>query len=230
MTGHTKTEKNTPEETKSGVRVDTLVLGPFGTNTYVVTCTETGKAVVIDPGFQGDRIAQFVKDNDLNVVQILITHGHVDHASAMNSLLKELKPAEVATAIHEDDLIFLERLPEAAAAFGLSAERVQRPTRLLKDGDIVEVGNLRFLTIHTPGHSPGGAAFLLEEENIVFVGDTLFCRGIGRTDLPGGSYRVLESSIMNRLYILDPSTKVYTGHGPPTTIREEKSMNPFVTG
>lgn len=219
-----------PKE-KSKVTIDRLVLGPFQTNTYIVSSTDTGQAVVIDPGFQGDRIAGLIKERGLKLEQILLTHGHVDHVSAVGSLLKSLGMGEdeIPIAIHEEDVVFLESAPEMALAFGLSVEKSVRPGKLLQEGDIIKVGELSFRTLHTPGHTPGGVSFVMDGEGAVFVGDTLFQRSIGRTDLPGGSYSVLEASIREKLYSLDPSMKVYTGHGPTTTIREEQRSNPFVT-
>ena len=215
------------------LKVDTLTLGPFQTNTYVVTCEATKKAAVIDPGFHGDRIAKFVRDKGVAVEWVLLTHGHVDHVSALGPLLKELQSGggveELKVAMHKEDLPFLDRAPEMALMFGFSAPKPPQPQKVLKDGDEVVVGELRFKTIHTPGHTPGGVSFLVAGAGVVFVGDTLFYRGIGRTDLPGGSFPQLRDSIRGRLYSLPPATKVYTGHGPPTTIREERVSNPFVT-
>jgi len=114
--------------------------------------------------------------------------------------------------------------------FGLAMEQVPDPGRLLSDGDRIEVGDMTLETIHTPGHTPGSVSFLVRGAGILLSGDTLFYRGVGRTDLPGGSWVDLVHSIRSRLYVLDGDTKVLTGHGPATTIGGERQMNPFVTG
>jgi glyoxylase-like metal-dependent hydrolase (beta-lactamase superfamily II) len=206
--------------------VEGLALGPFQTNTYVVKCAETGKGAIIDPGFESDLILQAVEELAVDVEWILLTHGHVDHVSAAGPVARKL---DVGIAIHSEDAPHLASAPEMARMFGLSAERPPQATKELDDGDIIEIGKLRIKAIHTPGHTPGGLSFHLSEQSMLFCGDTLFYRGIGRTDLPGGSFAALSTSIRTKIYALDGDTTVYPGHGPKTTIREEMFSNPFVT-
>jgi len=183
----------------------TMVVGAYGTNCYVVGSESTKDGMVIDPGDEGDRILKVIKTAGLNIKQIIITHGHGDHTGAID----EIKKATGAgVAIHIDD-----------------AGDVTKPERLLKGGDMITVGDLRFLVIHTPGHSPGGIC--LFGHGVLFSGDTLFNYSIGRTDL-GGSMSQLMNSIFTKLLILPDSTKIYPGHGPASTIGEEKHSNPFL--
>ena len=215
-------KKNGPAEAV----IKGMALGPFGTNTYVVGCKETGEGVVIDPGFEPEVILSVVEELELKVDLVLLTHGHVDHVSAVGPVASALKAKVV---IHEDDVEIYNAAPKMALMFGITAAQPPEADRLLKDGDVVEVGKLRFKTLHTPGHSPGSVSFVLEEQNVVFSGDTLFAQGIGRTDFPGGSFSEISRSIRTKLYTLDGSMQVLSGHGPPTTLREEMLMNPFVT-
>jgi glyoxylase-like metal-dependent hydrolase (beta-lactamase superfamily II) len=202
-----------------------LPTGPLEVNCYLVGCEETGKAAVIDPGGNVNSILELLRQHDLTLVMVINTHGHFDHIGANQSLLEK---TGCELAIHQDDAPLLQRAAEHAALFGLNTSRSPEPTRLLKDGDVIELGNLSFKVIHTPGHSPGGIC--LHVDNCLFVGDTLFCGSIGRTDLPGGNHQQLISNIKNKLLCLADETKVYPGHGPATTIGQEKRHNPFLAG
>ena len=203
----------------------TLVVGPFGSNCYIVG-SETGKhGLIIDPGAEAKQILRTVNEFGLTISLILVTHAHIDHIGAL-AAVKEATEAKIA--IHE---------AEAAAGLGMfsrmlssmtggSFNQPPKPDRLLKDGDTIDVDDLSFTVLHTPGHSPGGIS--LYGHGILFSGDTLFNYGIGRTDLPGGSYEQIMDSIKNKLIILPDKTVVYPGHGPATTIGEEKRGNPFL--
>ena len=183
-----------------------LVLGPYGTNCYIVGAEAGGDGMVIDPGDEPKRIIQAIKDSKLNIKIIVITHGHGDHIGA----LEEIKKVTGAkTAIHEADANDLDKPADI----------------LLKGGESLTAGNLRFLVIHTPGHSPGGIC--LYGHGILFSGDTLFNFSVGRTDL-GGSMSQLLNGIFTKLLVLPDSTKVYPGHGPATNIGDEKHSNPFL--
>ena len=214
------------KEGEGGIVVRSLTLGPFQTNCYVLGCKETQKGVVIDPGFEPEVILSTVEKERLEVDLVLLTHGHVDHVSAVGAVASALK-ADVV--IHEDDAPLYKAAPRMAMVFGITADEPPDPTRTITDGDVVEVGNLKLKTIHTPGHSPGSVSFLVEGHNLLFSGDTLFYRGIGRTDFPGGSFSEISRSIRNRLYSLNGTIEVLSGHGPATSLREEMLMNPFVT-
>lgn len=203
--------------------IDSLAVGPIMANCYIVGCEETGLAAVIDPGDEAQRILDAVARRGLKVVAILNTHGHFDHVGA-NAPLKAATGAEIM--IHALDAPMLADLASAGRMFGLRVENSPPPDRTLSDGDRIAVGDLSLAVIHTPGHTPGGVAFLAD--GAVFVGDTLFAGSIGRTDLPGGDFDTLIHSIHTRLFTLDDAVRVYPGHMGPTTIGREKRHNPFV--
>lgn len=200
-----------------------LEVGFFAENCYVIGCDETQEGVVIDPGDEISRILSTIHEHQLDIKYILLTHGHLDHVKELNALNRELR---VPVLMHRDDQFLLDNLPAQAAAFGLSVSGIPRVDTYIKEGDRVDFGQIRFEILHTPGHSPGSVTFFTEE--LAFVGDVLFSGSIGRTDLPGGDYDTLMNSIKNKLYPLGDSTKIYSGHGPPTTIGSEKKTNPFL--
>jgi len=191
-------------------------------NCFIVGCEETREAVVIDPGAEADKILMALAQLKLTVRYILNTHGHFDHVGA-NKRLKDATGADIL--IHRLDAPMLSRLSASAAAWGMSAEDSPEPDRTLADGDTVSFGSLSLKVIHTPGHTPGGISF--STAGHVFVGDTLFAGSIGRTDFPGGNYETLISSIQDKLFPLGDDVKVYTGHGPETSIGQERRFNPF---
>ncbi|MEW8979617.1 MAG: MBL fold metallo-hydrolase [Symbiobacterium sp.] len=198
-------------------------LGDFASNCYVVACPETGKALVIDPGYPDPWIRRCVEENGLTVAQIVLTHGHLDHIGGVG-WVKEWSGAPVC--VHAADAPFLtDPFMNGSAYFGRHVT-APAPDRLLRDGDRVEAGSLSLEVIHTPGHSPGGIC--LHAPGHLFAGDTLFAGSIGRTDLYGGDFETLLRSIATRLLTLPPETVVYPGHGPTTTIGEEKEYNPFL--
>ncbi len=186
-----------------------FAVGWLSTNCYVVGCEGTKEAVVIDPGLESDKQAQeildFVKEKDLHIKYIINTHGHSDH-TAGNIIIKEATGAPIL--IHERD------------ASCVHADRK------LRDGDVIQIGCLKLVVLHTPGHTKGGISLLVD--NVVFTGDTLFSGAIGRTDFPGGSYQELIQSIRNKLLPLPDAVEVYPGHESPTTLGKEKKTNPFL--
>ena len=201
-----------------------LAGGLLGTNCYIVACEETGEAMVIDPGLsegECEEILSEISAHHLRLKYIVNTHGHPDHTSC-NSRLKEATAAEIL--IHEGDghlLVGSSRLFQLVA--------VSPPAdRLLHDGDTVKVGRFELRVIHTPGHSSGSISLYCESEGVVFTGDTLFASGIGRTDLPGSSAEGIMRSLRDKLMKLPDQTIVYPGHGPETTIGEERRWNPFL--
>lgn len=202
--------------------IKNLVVGPIMANCFIVGCEDTRAAVVIDPGADADKILMALASLKLTVKYILNTHGHFDHVSA-NKRMKDATGAEIL--IHALDAPMLSRLSASAAAWGMSAEDSPAPDRTLADGDTVKFGNITLKVIHTPGHTPGGISF--STDGHVFVGDTLFAGSIGRTDFPGGNYETLISSIQHKLFLLDDDVQVLTGHGPETSIGQEKRFNPF---
>lgn len=203
--------------------VVSLPTGPLEVNCYIVGCPATGKAAVIDPGGDVDRILQLLERHHLTPVMVINTHGHFDHIGGNRQLIEA---TGCALLIHREDAPLLPRANEHAILFGLQTELSPAPTRLLDDGDIIELGELSIRVIHTPGHSRGGIC--LQVEDHLFVGDTLFCGSIGRTDLPGGDHQLLISGIREKLFPLADDTRVCPGHGPVTTIGREKQHNPFL--
>ncbi len=203
--------------------VKKLVIPPFMANCFIVGCENTKKAAVIDPGGSTDKILMSLAESQLKLEYIINTHGHVDHASG-NRKLKDATSADIL--IHSMDAKMLEHLSDAAAMFGISSDNSPSPDRMLADNDTISIGDITLKVIHTPGHSPGGISLFADGK--IFVGDTLFQGSIGRTDLPGGDYSALISSIQNKLFPLGDEMEVFTGHGPETTIATEKKHNPFV--
>jgi hydroxyacylglutathione hydrolase len=198
-----------------------LEVGPIMANCFILGCESTKEAVVIDPGDDADRILMELSKSELKVKYLINTHGHFDHVGA-NKRMKEVTGAQLA--IHPEDEPMLNELSHSALMFGLSAENSPPADILLKDGDEISFGEIK--VIHTPGHSKGGIC--LYTKGHLFSGDTLFAGSIGRTDLPGGDYDTLISNIKGKLLHFDEDTIVYTGHGPETTIGNEKRMNPFL--
>ena len=200
-----------------------MAVGPMMANCFIVGCDETKDAVVIDPGDDTDRILLALADLALKVRYIINTHGHFDHVGG-NRKMKAATGADIL--IHSLDAHMLGALSSTAAAWGLSTDDSPPPDRTVEDGDRIDFGTLTLTVIHTPGHSPGGIA--LYTEGNVFVGDTLFAGSIGRTDFPGGDFGTLISSIRNKLFVLGDDVRVFTGHGPETTIGRERQFNPFL--
>ncbi len=200
-----------------------LEVGPIMANCFILGCESTKEAVVIDPGDDADRILMELAKSELKVKYLINTHGHFDHVGA-NKKMKETTGAILA--IHPDDEPMLSELSRSALMFGLSAENSPPADLLLNDGDEVTFGEITLKVIHTPGHSKGGIC--LYTAGHLFAGDTLFAGSIGRTDLPGGDYDTLISSIKEKLLSFEDDTIVYTGHGPETNIGNEKRMNPFL--
>jgi len=205
-----------------------LVVGPFAANCYIVGSELTKEGVIIDPGDEARQILKRVKDLQLDIKVIVLTHDHIDHIGGVKEV-KEATGAEVA--IHTDDAKFISgqegRLISMLVS-GLSYPAPPSPDRLLKGGDSIDIGDLNFLVLHTPGHTPGGICLL--GNGVVFTGDTLFKYGVGRTDLPGGSYSQLMNSLHTKLMVLPDETIVYPGHGPETTIGAERGGNPYLRG
>lgn len=205
--------------------VETFPVGPLQCNCTVLADPVSREAVVIDPGDEPGRILRSIESMKLTPVALLHTHAHLDHITASRAV-KEATGAPIR--LHPLDRSLYDALPEQAAFFGLRAENPLPPDAPLADGEIVRFGPYRLRAIHTPGHTPGSTCFLLEgDAPTLFSGDTLFRRSIGRTDLWGGDPDAILASIRGRLFPLDGDTPVVCGHGPETTIDEEKRLNPF---
>ena len=206
--------------------VKMLTLGPLYTNCYIVSCSETKEALIIDPGFEekkdAEEVLKEVKQQNLQVKYIVNTHGHPDHIGG-NRIIKEATNARIL--IHEYDAPMLtdaaRKLPRL---FGLHT--MSPPAdKTLHEGDLIQAGKTTLRVLHTPGHSKGSISLL--GDNVIFTGDTLFAGSIGRYDLPGASYKEIMHSI-KRLATLPEHVKVYPGHGPTSTIGKEKNSNPFL--
>ncbi|HEY40311.1 MAG TPA: MBL fold metallo-hydrolase [Dehalococcoidia bacterium] len=201
-----------------------LELNPFGSNCYIVGSEPTREGMIIDPGMLAEEILKHVESLGLKIKVIVLTHAHMDHTGALAEV-KEATDAEVA--IHADDAPLLRGGNPMMRMLG-SFKKPPTPDRLLKDGDVIDIGDLHFHVLHTPGHSPGGICLLEKENEIVFTGDTLFQFSIGRTDFPGGSHEGLIQNIKDKLMVLPDNTTVCPGHGPDTTIGVERRVNPFL--
>jgi len=187
--------------------IERLIVGSLQTNCYLLGCKDTKKIVIIDPGSEGSKIISKIKELNLIPQFILLTHGHEDHIGAVNKLKKLY---QIPIYIHKNDNEMLLHNNITTDTF-------------LKDKDIIELGNLKLEIIHLPGHTAGSIG--VKCQDIVFSGDTLFKNGIGRTDLPGGSYIDIMNSIKNKLLILPNSIIIFPGHGEKTTIEMEKKYN-----
>ena len=205
--------------------VKMLVVGPFATNCYVVGSSSTKQGMIIDPGAEAGTILRTVQQTGLSISLIVVTHAHLDHIDAL-AAVKERTNAQFA--LHEAEKGLLSSAPlRMLTSLGLTPFRSPtQPDRLLKDGDRIDIGDLHFEVLYTPGHSSGGIS--LAGHGVVFSGDTLFNFGIGRTDFPGCSHERLMKSIYDKLMVLPDETIVYPGHGPTTTIGDERRGNPFL--
>lgn len=193
-----------------------------------MACDKSKEAVIIDPGGEVKKIREIVEHHGLNVKAIIHTHAHIDHIHCTREV-KEAHGGEIC--LHKDDLFLYEGIEMQAQMFGWQVDKTLPIDRYIEEGDTISFGEEAALTLHTPGHTPGSVCFEVKDgkQSIIFAGDTLFRRGIGRTDLPGGDTQQLLSSIQSHLYTRAPDSLVVPGHGPNTTIEEEAAKNPFVT-
>jgi len=199
------------------------VVGPFAENTWLVADSETGDALVIDPGGDNDRVLGLAQP-DFRVGRILATHGHADHIFGAEELREK---TGAPFQIHLGDEPFVRALPRQAAGLGFGAARSPQVSGFLSDGEAVRVGRHEGTVIHTPGHSPGGVSLFFPAEKVLFTGDTLFAGSVGRTDLPGGNAPELLRSIRERLFPLGDDVRFFPGHGPGGTLGEERRANPY---
>jgi len=200
-----------------------FVLGPFATNAYLVTCESTLETAVIDVGFDPETILDVIEREKLHVRYLLNTHAHYDHVGMMRTVQRRVGGTYW---LHPGDQPLLAALSAQGAAFGLPPAAGPEEVHALSDGQSLELGRETLHVIHTPGHSPGSVTF--RWDGCLWVGDVLFSGSIGRTDLPGGSFEVLATSIRQKLFPLGDDLRVLPGHGPETTIRVERRTNPFV--
>jgi len=207
--------------------LEMLTVGPFQENCYIIGDAESGVGALIDPGDEAARIAMAVEETGLEIGSIIVTHAHIDHVGAVVGLVDEYA---CPVLMHAEAEPMLEGLPTQAMMMGLRFGNVPTVDRHVADEEVLEVGDLRFRSLYTPGHAPGHLAFYVEDERLVLSGDALFAGSVGRVDLPGGSMEVLMRSIEESLLTLPDETVVYPGHGPRTTIGNERVSNPFLQG
>lgn len=197
-------------------------VGSFAANCYLLACDETREGVIIDPGAEARTILDMVAKEKVKVQYIINTHGHVDHVGANEEVRRALG---VPLLIHEADGEMCKK-PHASLSAFVGKLHLAVPDRLLTDGEKINAGNLTIEVISTPGHTKGSISLLAD--GALFTGDTLFAGSIGRTDFPGGSFEQIIRSIKERLLVFPDDTPVYPGHGPRSTIGEEKKYNPFL--
>lgn len=206
------------------MRVVTLTVGAFQENSYLVYDELAARAVFVDPGAEGGRLLAALDASGAALDAIWLTHAHLDHVGGIAEILRS---REVPVYLHPLDAGLYAAASRQAASYGLAFEQPRAPDRTLADGDALTVGSLRFTVMHTPGHAPG--LCVIYGEGVAFVGDLVFAGSIGRTDLPLSSGDDMTASLA-RLSELPPSTILYSGHGPPTTLAAELASNPFLTG
>jgi hydroxyacylglutathione hydrolase len=204
----------------------TLILGPVSTNCYILADSDTGEAVVIDPGWDGQTIYQETQKKGWKIRQLWYTHAHFDHFGGASDVVKSLNPIP-AIAMHPFDRELWEN-QGGAPNFGLQMDPGPEPTVDLAHGQILRLGKMEFEVRHTPGHTPGHVVFYCANESLLFSGDLIFHNSVGRTDLPGGDWVTIIKSITEQVFSLPDDTQLLPGHGEKSTVGEEKQGNPFV--
>lgn len=203
-----------------------LPLGPLQTNCYLLADSESGEAAVVDPAGEAGVILNETRRRGWRLTQLWVTHAHFDHIGAASDLTRRLNPAPLI-ALHPAERPLWDA-GGGAALFGFSLPPSPIPTLDLAHGQTLSLGRFRFEVRHTPGHSPGHCVFVCLEAGVCFCGDLIFQGGVGRTDLPGGSWEALIESIRTQIFTLPEETRLLSGHGPETTVGEEKMFNPFL--
>ena len=208
------------------LKIETFTFNPFQENTYVLS--SQGEAVVIDPGNSDKEetaeLDQYIESEKLTVKYLLNTHCHIDHVLGNYHVKEKYK---VPFYIHESDLPVLRAVKSYAGNYGFPMYSEALPDSFLKEGDTIQFGDVTARVLFVPGHAPGHIAFYFENEKKIFAGDVLFQSSIGRTDLPGGNFDTLIESIHQKIFTLPDDVEVFPGHGPTTTVGEEKVSNPF---
>lgn len=201
---------------------------PFEQNCTLFWCEETRQAAVIDPGGDIERIVRALEDEGLTLAKVLVTHGHIDHAGGVAALAEKF--AVAIEGPNEEDRFWIEGMPQQSRMFGFPGVRSFTPDRWLKDGDKVRFGTVELDVLQCPGHTPGHVVFFHAPSKLAQVGDVLFQGSIGRTDFPKGDYDTLIRSIRDKLFPLGDDVHFIPGHGPMSTLGEERHYNPFLSG
>ena len=199
--------------------------GNFSQNGYVAWCDDTSQCVIVDPGATALDMVAAIKAGAGEVTAVLLTHAHLDHVEGLG-VIRDHTDAPVY--LHPADREMFDNLPAQAAMFGLSSPELDAPEREFEDGGSVGLGESVFKVIHTPGHSPGHVILHAENDGLAFVGDLIFAGSVGRTDLPGGDYQALFRNIREHVLTMPGDTRLFTGHGPATTVEHEHTSNPFL--
>lgn len=209
------------------MRFQIIPVTHYQQNCSLIWCEQTRQAALVDPGGEEDRLLRMLDEKNLQLQMVLLTHGHMDHVGAADIIAQKRQIPVIGP--HQADLFWLNSLPEQSHHFGFPHTESFIPSRWLNDGEIIELGEVILEVLHTPGHTPGHVCFFHRDSATAFVGDVLFRGSIGRTDFPQGDHQTLLNSIKERLLPLGDSVTVVPGHGPNTTIGEERLHNPFIT-
>ncbi len=209
-----------------GLFVHCEVVEPFAENARLVGCTQSGVAVLVDPGGHVEQLMEVASARGLEIEAIWLTHAHLDHVTGVADAIARL--GQVPILLLREDLPLYLAVAQQGQMFGLDVEQPPEPTRWLEVGETLELGKLRAQVLHLPGHSPGHVGFWFAAQQTILSGDVLFAGSIGRTDLPGGDYETLMRSIREGMLPLGDEVTVLCGHGPDTTIARERDSNPFL--
>ncbi len=218
------------------LNVETIPVTEFGQNSRILWCSDTKEAVIVDPGGEGEKILAMAKDLGVSVKAVWLTHSHLDHCGGVAPILDALNVhggLKVSLVGHPEERMMRNNVKSIAQMYGMSPAEwynCPEPSVTVQGGETLSVGNSSCVVLFTPGHSPGHVSYYFERDQIVASGDVLFAGSIGRTDLPGGDTKTLLNAIRREIFTLPPTTRVLTGHGPDTTVGEEKASNPFFTG
>jgi len=212
------------------MHIHSFTFNPFQENTYVLS-DDTGQCIIVDPGCytteEKKELDDYILSSNLKPVKLVLTHGHIDHILGNNHVAGKYG---LSPEIHAADAPMLKSAVVLGEMWGIRVEPSPEPSALLNEGDEIRFGNTALSILFTPGHSPGSVCLYQEKEKVVIGGDVLFYESIGRTDLPGGDHATLIRSIRNKLFVLADDVKVFSGHGPATTVGYEKKNNPFLQG
>jgi len=208
------------------MKIVVIPVTPYQQNCSLVICEQTKTAAIVDPGGEIERILTAVKNHQVNVDKIILTHGHLDHVGGTEALAENLSVPIIGP--EKEDAFWLEQLEAQSTMFGFPKADSFLPTQWLEEGEVVAVGNIKLKVLHIPGHTPGHVALFDQLSKQIIVGDILFNGAIGRSDFPRGNHAQLISGIKQKLLTLPDETVVFPGHGPTTTIGREKISNPYL--